>query len=205
MKLGIFGGTFDPVHYGHLILVESCRQELGLDSVRLIPAGQPPHKTPDGMTDGHTRADMLQLAVSGYPELVVDRREIRRVGKSFTVDTLREFKAEHPHDELYFLMGADSIRDLTTWKDPEGILDLATVVGVNRLGIAAPTVSKMAEWIGESMASRIQIVEIPGCDISATDLRRRISQGRTLRFLTPRAVEAFINECRLYQIPAKSE
>ncbi|MEP3481915.1 MAG: nicotinate-nucleotide adenylyltransferase [Fuerstiella sp.] len=201
MKLGIFGGTFDPVHYGHLILVECCRQELGLDSVRLIPAGQPPHKTPDGMTDGHTRADMLKLAVSGCPDLIVDRREIRRTGKSYTVETLREFKAEFPDDELFFLMGADSIRDLLTWKDPEKILDLATVVGVNRPGVAAPSIKQMSDWIGESMASKIQIVQIPGCDLSATDLRRRVSNGQGLRFMTPKAVEAFIAECRLY-LPA---
>lgn len=201
MKLGIFGGTFDPVHYGHLILVECCRQELGLDSVRLIPAGQPPHKTPDGMTDGHTRADMLNFAVSGCPDLVIDRREIRRSGKSYTVETLREFKAEFPDDELFFLMGADSIRDLLTWKDPEIILELATVVGVNRPGIAAPTVEQMSKWIGESMASKIRIVQIPGCDLSATDLRRRVHEGQGLRFMTPKAVEAFIAECRLY-LPA---
>lgn len=199
MKLGIFGGTFDPVHYGHLILVECCRQELELDSVRLIPAGQPPHKTPTGMTDGHTRADMLKLAVSGCAELIVDRREIRRTGKSYTVDTLQELKAEYPDDELYFLVGADSIRDLLTWKDPERILDLATLVGVNRPGVAVPTLKQMSEWVGESMASRIQTVQIPGCDLSASDLRDRISRGRTLRFMTPRAVEVFINECKLYR------
>lgn len=204
MKLGLFGGTFDPVHYGHLVLVETCRQVLGLDQVRLIPAGQPPHKTPQGITDGHTRADMLELAVSGCPELVVDRREIRRTGKSFTVDTLQEFKTSQPDDELFFLMGADSIRDLPTWKDPERIVDLATVVGVNRPGIASPTLEAMTEWLGESMAGKIRIIDMPGCDLSASDLRNRVSEGRPLRFLTPRAVEAFINECRLYQADSLS-
>ena len=204
MKLGIFGGTFDPVHYGHLMLVEYCRQELGLDSVRLIPAGKPPHKTPTGVTDGHTRADMLKLAVSGYPEFVVDRREIRRAGESFTVDTLQEFQTEYPDAERYFLVGADSIRDFLTWKNPEQILNLATVVAVNRPGVAAPTLSQMSEWIGESMAAKIRVVQIPGCDLSASALRQRVADGQTLRFMTPRAVEAFIDECRLYRTDKKS-
>lgn len=199
MKLGIYGGTFDPVHYGHLVLVDTCLQELNLDEVRLLPAGQPPHKTPDGMTDGHTRADMLQLAVSGCPDLIVDRREIRRQGKSFTVDTLREFRSERPEDELYFLMGADSVRDLPTWKDPDEIVKLANVVGVNRPGVEQLTPQQVRDWVGDDLAGSIRLLQMPGCDLSSSDLRQRVAQDRRLRFLTPRAVEAFIQECRLYR------
>jgi nicotinate-nucleotide adenylyltransferase len=132
MRIGILGGTFDPVHYGHLIAAETCRERLKLDQVRLIPAASPPHKPGIKIADGHARADMLSLAVSGYPEFVVDRRELKRSGPSFTVDTLRELTVEFPGQDLYFLMGADSLRDLLTWREPEEIARLATIVACNR-------------------------------------------------------------------------
>jgi nicotinate-nucleotide adenylyltransferase len=136
MRLGIYGGTFDPVHYGHLLLAETCREQLKLDEVRFVPAATPPHKTALRITDGHARADMLRLALSGYPEFVVDRRELKRKGASFTVDTLSEFAAEFPDAELFFLAGADSLRDLLTWREPERITQLATLVACNRPGPA---------------------------------------------------------------------
>ena len=198
-RLGVFGGTFDPVHYGHLLLMETCRQELGLNTVRLIPAGTPPHKSQLKITDGHARADMLQLAVSGYPEYVVDRREVRRQGRSFTVDTLTELHQEFPNAGLYFLMGADSLRDVVHWREPQRIAELATIVAVNRPGLPEPTRQQVVEWVGTELAERIQIVTMPGTDISATELRQRIQSGRSVRFLTPRAVEAFVTQHGLYQ------
>jgi nicotinate-nucleotide adenylyltransferase len=198
MKLGIFGGTFDPVHYGHLVLADTCRLHLSLDQVRLVPAGTPPHKTDMTITDGHTRADMLQLAVSGYSEFVVDRREIRREGKSFTVSTLTDFRNEFPDAELFFLMGADSLRDIPTWKEPERIAELATVVAVNRPGLPEPTQSQVVDWVGEDLAKVVKTVTMPGTDVSATDLRQRVRDGMGLRFLVPRAVEAYIDQHRVY-------
>ena len=198
MKLGILGGTFDPVHYGHLLLAETCRLHLSLDQVRLVPAGSPPHKTALNITDGHARADMLQLAVSGYPEFVVDRRELRREGKSFTVSTLADFKNEFADAELFFLMGADSLRDIATWREPVQIVELATVVAVNRPGLPELTHSQVVEWIGEDMAKAVKIVSMPGTDISATNLRQRVRDAMGLRFLVPRAVEAYIDQHKIY-------
>ena len=198
MKLGIFGGTFDPVHYGHLVLADTCRLQLSLDQVRLVPAGTPPHKTDMTITDGHTRADMLKLAVSGYPEFVVDRREIRREGKSFTVNTLTDFRNEFPDAELFFLMGADSLRDIPTWKEPERIAELATVVAVNRPGLPELTQSQVVDWVGEDLAKVVKTLTMPGTDVSATDLRQRAHDGTGLRFLVPRAVEAYIDQHRVY-------
>ena len=198
MRLGIFGGTFDPVHYGHLLLAETCRQDLQLDEVRWIPAGNPPHKNDTSITDAHARADMLRLALSGYPEHVVDRREIRRDGPSWTVDTLAEFAAEFKDAELFFLMGADSLRDFATWRQPDRITALASVVGVNRPGQPVPEPDQLVQWMGAELARCITIVNMPGTDISATDLRKRVCDGKELRFLTPRAVDVFIREHRLY-------
>ena len=198
MRLGIYGGTFDPVHYGHLLLAETCREQLKLDEVRFVPAATPPHKTALRITDGHARADMLRLALSGYPEFVVDRRELKRKGASFTVDTLSEFAAEFPDAELFFLAGADSLRDLLTWREPERITQLATLVACNRPGLPELSYEQVTTWIGTDLAKRIVTQQIPGTDISASALRNRIQNGRNLRFLTPRAVEAFVIEHNLY-------
>lgn len=198
MRMGILGGTFDPVHYGHLLMAEICRQELGLEQLRLIPAGAPPHKPDHPISDGHARADMLEFAVAGYPEFVVDRRELKRTGPSYTVDTLTELKAASPESERFLLMGADSLRELLTWRQPQRIAELATIVVCNRPGVPLPDSSQVREWVGEEIARRVQFVRIPGTDLSATEMRQRVRSGLGLRFMTPRAVEAFIREHRLY-------
>ncbi|MCP4783104.1 MAG: nicotinate-nucleotide adenylyltransferase [Fuerstiella sp.] len=198
MRLGILGGTFDPVHYGHLLLAETCRVQLSLEQVRLVPAGSPPHKTGRNITDGEARADMVQLAVSGYPEFVVDRREIEREGQSFTVQTLADFKHEFAGAELFFLMGADSLRDISTWREPDRIFELATVVAVNRPGLPELTHSQVVDWVGEDLAKGVTTVAMPGTDISATDLRQRVRDGLGLRFLVPRAVEAYVDQHSVY-------
>jgi len=194
MKIGIFGGSFDPIHFGHLQLAEACRQELSLDEVRFVPAGSPPHKS-NGLTDGHARADMVQLAVAGYPEFTVDRRELRRSGPSWTVLTLEELNSEAPDSELFFLMGADSLHDFPTWREPERILELSTVVAVNRPGQHLPLERELSDDLDRT---RIQLISMPGVDLSATELRNRVQEGRSIRFLTPRAVEAFLTEHKLY-------
>jgi len=198
MRLGIFGGTFDPVHYGHLLLAETCREQLKLDEVRFVPAATPPHKLHHKISDGEARADMLSLAVSGYPEFVVDRRELKRKGTSYTVDTLAEFAGEFPGAELYFLAGADSLRDFLSWREPERIISLATLVACNRPGLPQLQVEQVAEWVGPEINDRILTLQMPGTDISGSEIRDRVHDGRSLRFLTPRAVEAFVIEHGLY-------
>ena len=199
MRLGVFGGTFDPVHYGHLLLAETCREHLKLDEVRFVPAATPPHKLDHQISDGHARAEMLSLAVAGYPEFVVDRRELKRKGPSFTVDTLTEYAVEFPNADLFFLVGADSLRDLLTWREPERISQLATLVACNRPGVPELQREQIEEWAGPEIANRIVTQRIPGTEISASELRDRARSGRNLRFLTPRAVEAFVNQHGLYR------
>lgn len=198
MKLGILGGTFDPVHYGHLLVAETCREVLSLDHIKFIPARISPLKTDRQPTDGHARADMIQLAIAGYPEFSVDRRELRRTGVSYTVETLRELASDAATTELYFLMGADSLKDLMSWKDPEEIAKLATLVVCNRPGVSLPSPEQILAWTTPTIASRVQSVTIPGTDVSASDLRDRIRSGRSIRFQTPRSVESFLRQHRLY-------
>lgn len=197
MKLGLYGGTFDPVHYGHLLLAERCREELGLDEVRFIPAGDPPHKDRVDLTPGKARAEMLDFATAGNPRFVVDRRELSRPGRSYTVDTLAEFRAEFPDAELHFLMGADSLADLPLWREPARIAELARVVAVNR-GRRPPDRAALAAALGPAVASRVLFVDMPAVDLSATAMRGHVRDGRSIRYMTPPAVEAYIRDQHLY-------
>lgn len=199
MKIGILGGTFDPVHLAHLLLAETCREECGLDQVRLMPASNPPHKQGEIISPAKQRIAMLEFAVAGFPEFVVDRREIKREGLSYTWQTLTEFRDEYPNDELFFLMGSDSLRDLMTWKQPETIAELATLVAVNRGPISEEQMNAYLEPLPEVVRKAIRFVQMPAVDISASDIRARAHAGRSLRFLTPRPVERYIVEQGLYR------
>ena len=199
MRLGLYGGTFDPVHYGHLLLAEQCREQCGLDEVWFIPAHQAPHKQGTAMTPGKERAEMLEFAVAGYPQFKVSRIEIQRGGTSFTVDTLQQLRDENPARELFFLIGADSLVDLPTWREPERIASLATIVAVNRGDRPLPAADELKDKVGDTIGARVRLVTMPGIDLSASDLRQRVREGRSIRFMVPRAVEAYIAEHRLYQ------
>lgn len=197
MRLGIYGGTFDPVHYGHLLLAEQCREQLRLDEVWFMPAAVPPHKQDVSVSSGHDRLTMLQLATAGHPALHVSDRELRRGGTSYTVETLTELRAEDPDRELYLLIGGDSLVELPTWREPGRILELAIVVAVNR-GRAVPDLAAVQNSLGADAAGRIVLVSMPAIDLSATDLRQRAADGRSLRYMTPRAVEEYIRQRGLY-------
>lgn len=198
MRLGIYGGTFDPVHYGHLLLAEQCREQLRLDAVWFMPAAVPPHKQDAGISSGRDRLAMLELATAGHPALQVSDRELRRGGTSYTVETLAELRAEDPQRELYLLIGGDSLAELPTWRQPQRILELAIVAAVNR-GRAAPDLAAVQGALGATAAERIVLVSMPAIDLSATDMRRRAADGRSLRYMTPRAVEEYIRDAGLYR------
>lgn len=199
MRIGVFGGTFDPIHLGHLILAETCREQGRLDRVLFIPAGLPPHKQGREMSAGNARSEMLEFAIAGHPEFSVDRSEIKRSGPSYTVDTLRALRQEHPADELFLLMGADSLAEFHSWKEPREIATLAGLIVVNRGSQAPPELESLVPLLGEAAVRRIQVVTMPGVEISASDIRCRAQQGLSLRYLVPRAVERYILEQHLYR------
>jgi nicotinate-nucleotide adenylyltransferase len=203
MRLGLLGGTFDPIHFGHLLLAERCREECGLDRVWFLPAGQPPHKAAEGISAGNQRAEMVEFAIAGHPQFEVNRMELGRSGRTFTVDTLREVHAEDPSRELFFLIGADSLADLPTWRDPACIVELATIVAVNRGDRPLPDLFHLRRTLGDAIADRIQLVTMPGIDLSSTDIRRRVREGRSIRFMTPRPCEVYIQEHGLYRDDGK--
>lgn len=199
MRLGVFGGTFDPIHFGHLLLAERCREECRLDEVAFLPAGVPPHKQGQVLTSGVARSEMLELAIAGQPRFRVDRRELSKVTPSFTVETLREFHREHPQAELVFLMGADSLADFSQWREPQEILDLAEVAVVGRLGSATADLAYYRQLWGDRRVAQISQVQIPHIEFSSREIRARVAARKSIRFMTPRAVECYIEDRGLYR------
>lgn len=189
MKIGILGGTFDPVHIGHLVLAESAREQLALDRLVFIPAGQPWRKGRSGVTSGSRRLEMLRLALKDTGFVVSDA-EIAREGSSYTVETLEGVRAvEGEAVEMFLVLGHDAFLDLPNWKDSERIKRLARLAVARRPGIGVREERDPPDVIWLSM---------PLIDISSSEVRQRVVDGRTIRFLVPEAVEAFIREQRLY-------
>ncbi len=204
MRLGIFGGSFDPVHQGHLLLAECCREQAHLDEVWFVPASIPPHKQTWQLSAAEHRVAMLELACAGHAPFRVSTLELDRGGVSYTVDTLATIRETHPGDELYLLLGGDAIRDLPTWREPRRICELATPLIVRRPPFAEPDWSALSSLLTAQQIETIRqpSVEMPQLDISSRDLRRRVSEHRSIRYQTPRAVEKYIETHGLYQIPA---
>ena len=200
MRTGILGGSFDPIHYGHLLLAECCREQCRLDRVVFLPTAVPPHKQDRVLTPGAVRVEMIELAIAGNEAFEVSRYEVDRGGINYTVDTLTHFHQERPDDELFFLMGADMFYDFPTWREAGRVCELATPVVVRRPGSREPTFEHLT---GIASAPRIEEirrhpVEMPAVGISSTDLRRRTAAGHSIRYQTPRAVEMLIATRNLY-------
>jgi nicotinate-nucleotide adenylyltransferase len=201
MRLGIFGGSFDPVHYGHLLLAEHCREQCRLAAVWFVPAAVPPHKQDWNLSAAADRIEMLKLALGGNEKFAVWTGEIDRGGVSYTVDTLEQLQQEDPQRELFFLMGADSLADLPTWRQPKRICELATPVVVRRAGSPAVDDAVLAQLMSaERLAiARENRVEMPIIDLSASEIRRRVAEGQSIRYRAPRAVEKYIEASGLYR------
>jgi nicotinate-nucleotide adenylyltransferase len=201
MRIGVFGGTFDPVHFGHLIMAEQCREQGRLDQVLFVPAALPPHKQSQPISPFGKRVEMLALAIAGHSAFRVDELEKSRPGPSFTVDTLRELQDRHTAAELTLIMGADCLPDLAHWREPERIAELAMLAVVGRPGwsVWPPEQLRSALRLPPQAPLRQMAVHAPLIDISSRDLRRRAAEGRSLRYLVPRAVEEYIAVHQLYQ------
>lgn len=203
MRLGIFGGSFDPVHLGHLLLAENCREQARLDQVWFMPAATPPHKPHAQLADGQQRVEMLKLAIGGHESFAVSTLELDRGGVSYTVDTLEQIRAQHPVDELFLLMGADSLADFPTWRSPERILELALPIVVRRVGSPEPDIEPLAALANAERVTQIRAsqVEMPAVGISSSEIRRRVAAGKSIRYWTPRGVEKMIEAAGLYRTP----
>jgi nicotinate-nucleotide adenylyltransferase len=201
MRIGVFGGAFDPVHTGHLVLAEQGREQAKLDQVWFVPAARHPFKAESTAATFERRVEMLELAIAGHAAFCVDQIEKGRPGLSYTADTLDELKRRHPADEFFLLVGSDALPDLPKWHAPERIARAATLIVKERPGHPVPSVADLSAAIclpaGEEL--RLQQIEVPLIDLSSHDIRRRVSQGRSIRYMLPRAVEVYIAEKGLYR------
>lgn len=197
MRIGVIGGTFDPIHMGHLLVAEEARTQLGLHQVVFVPAGSPPHKYARQITDPERRLDMVRLAIADNASFAVSRVDLDRDGPSYTVDMIRLLQdAWGKETGIYFLIGGDSLIDLPTWHRPDLLLRLCHVVAVRRPGYQ--TDLEHLEHLLPGTSRLIQILDVPTLDISSTEIRDRVRQGRSIRYLVPASVGRYIRQHRLY-------
>lgn len=191
------GGTFDPIHFGHLIVAEEVRERLAADLVLFMPTGQPPHKDPDTLAAAEDRALMTVLATRQNPHFTVSRLEVDRPGRSYMVDTLRQLHQQLPAGcEVLLIVGADVVVDLFTWREPLEVTRLARLVAVPRPG---HDLQQLEAALGPCLASRIEPMATGELNISSTEIRQRVAQGRSIRYLTPDPVVDYIQRRRLYR------
>ena len=196
--LGILGGTFDPIHLGHLHIAEAVFAQIALEQIVFIPAFVPPHKLGQDYAPAKHRYAMTELAVQSFPQFSVSDMELRRSGVSYTIDTLRELHKLYPEKKLYFIIGADSVAQLHTWNSIEEMLQLATFVAAGRPGYEG-VMDEVVRHLGKEAAEHILLLHTPEYDISSTEIRTRIRSGQSLAGLVPREVEAYIKEHELYK------
>lgn len=201
MRIGIFGGTFDPVHLGHLILAEQARDQGRLDEVWFVPAPRPPQKEGVAVTRFDARVEMLAIAIAGHAAFCVDELEKERAGPSFTVDTLAELRRRHPEHTFFLLVGGDALVDMPLWRNPQGIVAQAGLLVMARPGNAPVSVEEMRRRLAlpDDLPLSLEVMQTPQIDIASRDLRRRVAEGRSIRYLVPRGVEAYILEKGLYR------
>jgi nicotinate-nucleotide adenylyltransferase len=198
MNVGILGGTFDPIHTGHLIIAEEARLKLGLNHVLFIPAGQPWAKSDKTVTDTRHRVNMVRLAIESNPSFRLSMMEVERSGPTYTVDTLRLLKHQVGDATLFLILGWDSLDDFPQWKEPGEIAKLCRIAAVPRVVAAKPKL-KLLDKIIPGLAASTTLLDAPVIGISSSDLRRRVGEGLTVKYLVPDKVEEYIREHGLYR------
>ena len=199
MRLGLFGGTFDPIHNGHLAIAEETRTRLDLDQVIVIPAGEPWLKAQQAVTESCHRMAMVGLAVAPSPYFTTCDIEVRRPGPTYTVDTLEDLRRQMGHEvEFYLVLGLDALMDMGRWHEPERLFELSTVVGISRPGSEEFDLGTL-EAISPGASSKVYLIDGPAVDVSAVELRRRVSQGLSIKGQVPEPVEDYIYRHGLYR------
>lgn len=200
-RVGIMGGTFDPIHQGHLVTAEAARSEFNMDKVVFVPSGQPPHKKGLEISNKEHRYIMTVLAMAANPYFEVSRTEIDRTGESYAIDTVRYIRSKlQPGCELYFITGADAILEIVTWKDVEELFENCTFIAATRPGFNLGEMKKkLLTKLTRANLAKIIPLEVPAMAISSTDIRERVKDKRTIKYLLPESVEKFIQKNDLYQ------
>lgn len=197
-NLGIMGGTFDPIHYGHLVAAEEARVQFNLREVVFVPAGEPPHKKDYKVTPPEHRYLMTSLAIATNPYFQISRFEIEHKGPSYTIDTLKSFKKDYKDAKIYFITGTDAILEILSWHQADNLPNLCSFIAVSRPGYQMKEVRKN---LSPDYLKSIHRLEIPALAISSSDIRSRVKTGKPVKYLLPRAVESYIYQHKLYQEP----
>jgi nicotinate-nucleotide adenylyltransferase len=199
MNIGVLGGTFDPIHIGHLVVADEVTARLGLAEVLFVPAGQPWLKANNIILTAEHRVQMVRLAIAGKPYFKLSTLEVERSGPTYTVDTTKELKEKFgADDELFFILGWDNLEDLPRWHQPELLISMCRLVAVPRVGCPVPDLGSLEADI-PGLSQRVIMLDKPEIDISASVIRDRVRQGLTISHLVPEAVERYIKENRLYR------
>jgi nicotinate-nucleotide adenylyltransferase len=198
--LGILGGTFDPIHLAHLIGAELAREALGLERILFTPAGDPPHKQENRKSPAHHRQRMVELAIAGNSHFELCPVDLERPGPHYSIDTIRLIREQYnlPAEQCFFIIGGDSLQDLPTWHQPEGLITLCRLAVIHRPGYQ-PELDDL-ERVIPGLNERLVWVEAPLLEISASNIRRRVAQGQSVRYQVPEAVRAYIEEQGLYHL-----
>lgn len=197
-KLGILGGTFNPIHVGHLMLAEWAKQEFCLDHILFIPSGCSYMKRENGCKDSQERLEMVRLAIQGRPDFSSSDMEIRRGGFTYTCETIRRLREKHPNTELYFILGADSLFSIERWRHPEEILKNCTLVAAAREGYGMQELKAKCRELETHFHGKVRLMEFGAMDVSSSCIRDRIRAGKSIRYLVPESVRVFIEEKKLY-------
>lgn len=197
-KIGIMGGTFNPIHFAHLILAESAYEQFSLDKIIFMPSKNPPHKSHDEIVSDELRSNMIQLAIEGNPHFEFSGLELNREGTTYTYETIEELTKEYPNNEYYFILGADSLFDFEKWKNPVRILELTNIVAAGRDHLSENKLKKQIEYLSEKYNANIYLLKTPNMDISSQMLRKKVKIGETIRYYLPDVVEQYIIEHKLY-------
>lgn len=200
LRFAIMGGTFDPIHFGHLAAAEEVRQKLHCDKVIFIPSGNPPHKKGRILTDAALRYAMTSMAVISNPKFEVSSIEINRIGYTYTLDTVKQLTDNYGSDvELLFITGADAILEVETWYKADELLKLCSFVAVTRPGYDRSKLEQKIQYLQSKYDSVIFSIDVPGLNISSTDIRQRVIEGSSIKYLVPEAVEQYIYDNGLYK------
>lgn len=205
-KIGIMGGTFDPIHVGHLILGEKAHEQLGLDKVWFMPSGNPPHKrNREGRASDEQRVEMVKRAISGNPHFALSLIEMNENGYTYTYRTLETLKQQNPDTDYYFIIGADSLYNFATWKEPARICGACTIVAASRNHIPAHSLDQQMTYLSQQYKGCFIRLDTMNIDVSSQDLRRWLKEGRSLRYYVPDDVIAYIRNNHIYMISRNPE
>lgn len=198
-RIGIMGGTFDPVHYGHLMIAENAREQFNLDEVLFIPTGRAPHKQEQHVTDAFHRCQMVSLAISDNEKFLLDKTELESSEVSYTYLTVKKLKEHYINAELYFILGADSLFDFESWKEPEAILQNCSILAAYRNHEYQEKFFPRIEDLNKKYPGKFFPLHTPNLEISSRDVRERVQSEQTIRYLVPKEVEEYVKKYHLYE------